>query len=93
MKRNLNQFGFSALLPVLLVIVVAVIGGVGYTVAKRNAATPNQAATQDAVANDVPAAPDISSADDLDKANAALDSTDTEGGDDLNQLENELNQF
>jgi len=96
MKVTYNSSGFSAVAVLLLVVVVGVLGFAGFTVANRQPAStadvsvPSQSANYSPTADDVVAAPPISSSGDLTKAEAVLNSTDTENDSDNAQLESEL---
>lgn len=86
MARRSDNSGFTLIEVLIVVIVIAVVGALGYTFYSR---LNNQMAktNQSAVADDVPAPPEINEAGDLDKASAALDQADPEvNEDDMSQL-------
>ena len=102
MKLRANQAGFSPVELIIVLVVVAALGFVGYSVYNRqqdqsasNSGTSQQAADEPATANDVKSAPTISSTGDLDKANTVLDQTDPGGSNntDASQLDSELATF
>lgn len=78
--RRTNQNGFSIVEVLLVLVVVAVLGFVGYKVYSRqhdsSATTASSQSTGSATANDVASAPDVKSTSDLDKAATTLDQTD-----------------
>lgn len=102
MKSRANQTGFSAVELVIVFVVLAVLGFVGYTVYSRQQDkktttnnTSQQTNDEPAIANDVPSAPEVNSASDLDKAASTLDQTDlnTSNDADVSKLDGELSAF
>jgi prepilin-type N-terminal cleavage/methylation domain-containing protein len=76
-----KQNGFSIVETLIVLLVIAVLGFVGYKVYSRqhdNKATTTASSqpASSATANDVAKAPDIKTTGDLDKAAATLDQTD-----------------
>jgi prepilin-type N-terminal cleavage/methylation domain-containing protein len=100
MKLPKSQAGFSTIELVIVLVVVAALAFVGYTVYNRqqDKQTSNntvQTAGESATANDVKPAPDITSTQDLDTADAVLSQTDPGGSNntDASQLDRELSTF
>lgn len=94
------QTGFSAVEFIIIVVVVAALALVGYTVYNRQnnktaTTTDTQLASSETTANDVPSAPAISSNSDLDKASAMLDKVDpgTSHSSDASRLDSQLANF
>lgn len=80
MRRISNQAGFSVVETLIVVVVLAALGFVGYKVYQRQhdntSTTASSQSAGSATANDVASAPSINSTSDLDKAAATLDQTD-----------------
>lgn len=80
MSRSSTQHGFSILETLIVLVVVAALGFVGYKVYARqhdgNTTASTSQANSSSKANDVAKAPDIKTTGDLDKAAATLDQTD-----------------
>lgn len=100
MKTRLNQQGFSVVEFVVILVIIAGLGFVGYTVynpsgSKNTTTTSTQPANSEATAIDVPSALTISSTSDLDKAGATLDQTDVSDSNssDSSQLDSQLAAF
>jgi len=91
--KTRNQFGFSAVEAIIIVVVVAIIGAAGYMMFKRNTAkdaTPT--ATTSSVSE--PVAPEVKSTSDLTAAQKALDDADVNAAStDSSQLDTQLNSF
>ena len=93
-----NQSGFSLVEVCVIVVVLVLVGFVGYTVVNRSndksQTTPtSQASKQSATANDVAEAPAVASTDDLNTAASTLDSMDVDSQSDTARLDAELAAF
>jgi len=100
MKLRTNQAGFSIVELVIVLVVVAIIGALGYVYynGQMNKATSNdsgQASNESATASDIKSAPAINSVADLSSAETVLDQTDPSGSSntDTGQLDAELANF
>lgn len=98
MSLRKSQLGFSAVELTIIVVIVAALALVGYTVYNRQnnkTATTTQPTNSQATATDVPSAPAISSTSDLDKASAVLDQVDpgASNSNDSSQLDSQLATF
>lgn len=101
MKIRNNQSGFSAIELVIILVIVCVLGFVGYSVYDRqqnntsDTGSNQQASEQSSTASDVKPAPEINSTSDLDTASDTLEQTDPSGSNntDAGQLDNELSAF
>ncbi len=96
MNFRKNQAGFSAVELLIVVVIVGLLGFVGYMVYgkqqdKNNAVDTSQNSSRQESANDVPEAPEIKSTSDLDKASATLDNVDTNN--DSSELDKEVSNF
>ncbi len=79
MSRTTSQRGFSIVETLIVLVVVAALGFVGYKVyARQHSATTTASNSQSAgsATADVATAPDVKTASDLDKAATTLDNTD-----------------
>lgn len=95
--KSLRVRGFSAVEVLLVIVIVAVIGFIGYTVAqntifKKDAAIDNINMSEKAT--DVPAAPEINTDSDLLEVTETLDSIDlnSDSGD-IEAIESQLSEF
>lgn len=91
--KSYSQKGFSAVEFVIIALVVAVVGFVGYTVYDRQQNDKAASTVESSQATDVPAAPEIKNTDDLQAAEAVLDQTDTSNSADSSELDKQLNSF
>lgn len=86
--------GFSAIEAVIIVVVLALVGGLGYVWYSNSNANEKEQASNDAAQSteipsantEVPSAPKIDSLDDLDKAEQLLNQSDVDSQDDLSRL-------
>lgn len=95
-----KQAGFAAVELIVVVLLVAAIGGVGYFVWHEHnkqtpvATTSNSSTAYQSPTTSVPSAPQINNASDLNKAVQALNQTDvTAGSTDSNQLSTQAAAF
>ncbi len=90
-----KQQGFSAVEAVIIVLVIAAIGVVGYTVYNRkHNAKAEPSASQQRVNGTTPVAPAIEDTSDLDSATKTLDDTNIDAtASDSRQLDSEINRF
>lgn len=98
MKARSNQIGFSVVELLLIVVVVAGLGFVGYFVYNRQQSETLDSASstkQQAAEVDSLEAPAVNSVSDLDEANQTLDQSDpeTSSSSDSNQLDSQLSGF
>lgn len=100
MKFRANQTGFSIVELVIVLVVVAIIGALGYVyyngqLSKTASNDSGQASTESTTASDVKSAPQINSAADLNSAETVLDQTDpgSSSNTDTGQLDAELANF
>ena len=100
MRRSRNQLGFTVIELVLMVAIVALIGGVGYKIYKTkksvDRATNNtEAVLESPISTKAKEQSTIDNAKDLNEAGAYLDElgSTSEDDKDLSQLESELGAF
>lgn len=92
-----NQNGFGAVEALLVIVIIGLIGGVGYYVVDANKSKPesaNQLTESKSAANESQSAPEIKNASDLDKASTTLDQASND--DDLNEansIEKDVNNL
>lgn len=92
--RNDNRSGFTLIEVLVVVLVIAVIGALGFTFYGRMNQVAKEPSDQSRIASDVKGAPEIKESSDLDEAASILDQTDPgRGTDDLDQLESALSSF
>lgn len=96
---RINQSGFSIVELGVIVVVILVLGFVGYGVYSRQQTSTSNSTSNSATATDkatdVPAAPYVSTSSDLDKAVKTLDQTDPSGSNnsDSQQIDNQMSSF
>lgn len=90
-----RQSGFATLELILVAVVVALIGYVGFKYyQQRQKPAPTAATTPAAITAATPTAPQINSTSDLDKASAALDQTNVDASSsDSSQLSSQTSNF
>lgn len=88
--KSRSQKGFSVVEFIIIALVVAVVGFVGYSVYDRQ---QNKITTESSQASDVSSAPEIKNIDGLGAAEAVLDQTDTSSSADSRKLDKQLNSF
>lgn len=96
MTRTLRERGFAAEGILIGVVVIALIGFLGYVYLKKNQQTASTTpVNQSRVATDTPAAPAVNSTADLDNAEKVLDSTDPSGSNnaDASTLDTQVASF
>lgn len=97
MTTRKNQIGFSIIEIIIGLVVVSLIGFVGYTFYTRQQAANNKTTSTNSVATQVsvPTAPTISSTSDLDKAGTTLDQVNVDGSNssDSSQFDSQLSSF
>jgi prepilin-type N-terminal cleavage/methylation domain-containing protein len=94
--RKTNS-GFSAVEILVVLVVVGIVGGLGYVFYNRmqGDTTPATQAstTQPMTTSDVPTAPQITTVSDLDNAQQALDQSNVSSSSDTSQLDNNTSSF
>ncbi|MBI4033404.1 hypothetical protein HY379_00200 [Candidatus Saccharibacteria bacterium] len=99
MTKRRDSLGFTAVEAILIVVIAALIGLVGYKVYDTKNSTDKIASDTEAVVQQTPASNSvpgtINSAGDLDQAQKALDELDAASSDDedLSQLDSQLSAF
>lgn len=96
MRTQKNQAGFSVIELLIVVVVVAVLSFVGYSVySRQHNQVADTATNQSPTASDVTAAPTIKSTSDLDKALNTLNQNDpsSSSASDSSQLDSQTNTF
>jgi type II secretory pathway component PulJ len=91
--RKKNQTGFTLVEVLVIVLVFAVIGALGFTFYGRMNQTAKESG-ESRIASDVQGAPEIKDTSDLDDAASILDQTDPASSDsDLSQLDSASSGF
>lgn len=89
-----KESGFTFVEVILVVIIMAIVGVLGYTLAQNTIFKANPSIINNArTANDVPEAPALETNDDLDATETTLDSIDLDDETDMNSLDSELSNF
>ena len=99
MRYRQSQTGFSAVELLIVIVVVAVLALVGYSVYQwqnnKPATTANTQSDSETMAGNVPSAPAINTSSDLDEASTTLDQMDISASNssDSSQLDSQLAAF
>lgn len=93
-----NKAGFSVVEILIVVVVLVIIGGLGYVLYNRLHQAPDTTTattkTQDsAAASGIQTAPEIKSVDDLTKAEQVLDQSDVSSSSDASQFDTQTSGF
>lgn len=95
-----KKAGFSVVETIVVVVVLAIIGGLGYalynhfhTSSDTATSTDQTSTSQPAAASDVQPAPQITTTEDLDKAEQVLDQSTMSSDSDMSQLDTQASGF
>lgn len=98
-SKSRNKVGFSVVEILIGVVVLVIVGGLGYVLYGRLHTAPSataattKAAPAQAMTSGVPVAPEIKTADDLTKAEQTLDQSDVSSSSDASQFDTQTSGF
>lgn len=96
MRLRHNQSGFSVAEILIVVVVLTLVGLIGYSFFAKQSDTnkpANNSTGQPAKVENVSVAPEVNSVSDLDKASTVLDEADTASSSDSAELDSQLQSF